>query len=155
MCGSVRRGDKDAHLLKFSPARASSAADRASGKGPGSNDRRILAPLANMVGRCGVQRAVRADGYVNHRSSCSTPPPGSYKRHWGAYGNRPNDSYSRRRVRSCRRPSVARCSMRTVSSQVRSVPSPPPESASSTPCGSSHDGLVYVCDRTNDRLQVF
>ena len=60
---------------------------------------------------------------------------GKFKRYWGAYGEKPDDTnlgpYD---------------------------PSAPPAKQFRTPvhCADlSNDGLVYVCDRPNDRLQVF
>jgi sugar lactone lactonase YvrE len=76
-----------------------------------------------------------ADGYGNRRVIVLDADTGEYKRHWGAYGNRPDDTqlppYN---------------------------PKDPPPQQFRTPVHAvalSNDGLVYVCDRTNDRIQVF
>ena len=60
---------------------------------------------------------------------------GERKRYWGAYGNQPDDTdlgpYD---------------------------PAAPPAQQFRNPvhCAEpSHDGIVYVCDRVNDRIQVF
>ena len=76
-----------------------------------------------------------ADGYGNKRVIVFDSKTGGYKRMWGAYGNAPNDA------------------------------DPGPYNAASAADQQfrnpvhclriSNDGLVYVCDRTNDRIQVF
>jgi len=60
---------------------------------------------------------------------------GKLKRYWGAYGNKPDDT---------RLPPYS--------------PDAPPDKQFRTPvhCAEpSNDGMVYVCDRVNDRIQVF
>lgn len=76
-----------------------------------------------------------ADGYGNHRVIVFDADTLKYKRHWGAYGNKPSDEelppYD---------------------------PAAPPATQFRNPvhCADlSVDNLLYVCDRTNDRLQVF
>ena len=76
-----------------------------------------------------------ADGYGNRRVIVYDAETGQYKRHWGAYGHKPDDTnlgpYN---------------------------PDAPPAQQFRTPvhCAElSHDGLLYVCDRVNDRVQVF
>jgi DNA-binding beta-propeller fold protein YncE len=76
-----------------------------------------------------------ADGYGNHRVIVFDADTGKYKRHWGAYGNKPDDTplgpYN---------------------------PDAPPAQQFRNPvhCAEmSVDRLLYVCDRVNDRLQVF
>lgn len=76
-----------------------------------------------------------ADGYGNRRVIVFDADTGKYKRHWGAYGNKPDDKdpgpYN---------------------------PSAPPAQQFRTPVHGvalANDGLLYVCDRTNDRVQAF
>jgi DNA-binding beta-propeller fold protein YncE len=76
-----------------------------------------------------------ADGYGNRRVIVYDAESGKYKRHWGAYGHKPDDvqlpPYN---------------------------PSDPPAQQFRTPVhcvALANDGLLYVCDRTNDRIQVF
>jgi DNA-binding beta-propeller fold protein YncE len=76
-----------------------------------------------------------ADGYGNHRVIVFDADTGVYKRHWGAYGNKPDDvdlgPYD---------------------------PKAPPAKQFRNPvhCADlSVDRLLYVCDRVNDRIQVF
>jgi len=76
-----------------------------------------------------------ADGYGNHRVIVYDADSGKYKRHWGAYGHKPDDAdlgnYN---------------------------PDAPPAQQFRNPvhCADlSVDRLLYVCDRANDRIQVF
>jgi hypothetical protein len=76
-----------------------------------------------------------ADGYMNKRVIVYDSDKGTFKRLWGAYGNPPNDAdpgpYN---------------------------PAAPPDRQFRNPVHCVHisrDGLVYVCDRVNDRLQAF
>src|SRR5712691_6125200 len=76
-----------------------------------------------------------ADGYGNHRVIVFDADSGKYKRHWGAYGKKPDDV-----------------------DLGRYVPSAPPPQQFRNPvhCADlSVDRLLYVCDRVNDRIQVF
>ncbi len=76
-----------------------------------------------------------ADGYGNHRVIVFDAATGKYKRHWGAYGNKPSDV-----------------------DLGKYDPNAPPAQQFRNPvhCAElSNDGLLYVCDRLNDRVQVF
>lgn len=76
-----------------------------------------------------------ADGYRNHRVVVFDAETGEYLRHWGAYGERPDDEYE----------------------AGPGGPDSPPSRQFSTVHGviGSHDGLIYVADRRNNRIQVF
>jgi hypothetical protein len=76
-----------------------------------------------------------ADGYMNKRVIVYDSDSGAFKRLWGAYGNTPSDvdpgPYN---------------------------PAAPADQQFRSPVHCVHisrDGLVYVCDRVNDRMQVF
>jgi DNA-binding beta-propeller fold protein YncE len=76
-----------------------------------------------------------ADGYLNKRVIVYDSDKGTFKRLWGAYGNPPNDAD----------PGAYN-------------PKAPPDQDFRNPVHCVHisrDGLVYVCDRVNDRIQVF
>ena len=63
------------------------------GQGRGSNDTVNLGAAANMIIDTGTNELYVADGYVNHRIIVFDATTGAYKRHWGAYGKRPDDSF--------------------------------------------------------------
>jgi DNA-binding beta-propeller fold protein YncE len=76
-----------------------------------------------------------ADGYGNHRVIVYDADTGKYKRHWGAYGHKPDDA-----------------------NLGNYDPDAPPAQQFRNPvhCAElSVDRLLYVCDRANDRIQVF
>jgi DNA-binding beta-propeller fold protein YncE len=76
-----------------------------------------------------------ADGYMNKRVIVFDSETGAFKRMWGAYGNAPKDgdvgAYS-----------AAAPAAQQFRNPVHCV-------------HISRDGLVYVCDRSSDRMQVF
>ena len=76
-----------------------------------------------------------ADGYGNKRVVVMDTETGQFKRYWGAYGNKPDDK-----------------------DLGRYNPTAPLAQQFRNPvhCADlSADGFVYVCDRVNDRMQVF
>ena len=101
----------------------------------GSNDTENLGLPAKTLVDPKTNELYVADGYGNRRVIVYDAETGKYKRHWGAYGAKPDDSpmgpYN---------------------------PADPPAKQFRSPvhCAElSNDGMVYVCDRANDRIQVF
>ena len=80
-----------------------------------------------------------ADGYGNRRLVVFDVATGEYKRHWGAYGRRPDDAVPHRRVPFEWSPDDPRPQQFNTAHTVRI----------------DQDGLVYVGDRNNSRIQVF
>ena len=104
-----------------------------SGPSKGDNDPTQLGRPADIWIDQG--EAYVADGYGNHRVIVFDAQTGAYKRHWGAYGKHPGD-----------RPAQS-----TTSNAAE-----PPTFGNPVHCVKvANDGLVYVCDRTNSRIQVF
>jgi DNA-binding beta-propeller fold protein YncE len=82
-----------------------------------------------------ANEAYLADGYFNRRVAVIDANSGKMKRFWGAYGKPPDDS-----------------------DLPAYDPAAPPRQTFGNPvhCADlSRDGLLYVCDRVNDRIQVF
>jgi len=105
------------------------------GQSKGSNDTANLRLPAKTFVDPKTNEIYVADGYGNHRVIVFDADTGRYKRHWGAYGHRPDDAD----------PGAYR-------------PDAPPAQQFRNPvhCAMlSADGFVYVCDRVNDRIQVF
>jgi DNA-binding beta-propeller fold protein YncE len=101
----------------------------------GSNDLENLRLPAKTFVDPKTNELYVADGYGNHRVIVFDADTGKYKRHWGAYGHKPDDT-----------------------DMGRYNPSDPPPQQFRNPvhCAElSHDNLLYVCDRVNDRIQVF
>ncbi|HLH41950.1 MAG TPA: hypothetical protein VKV74_03100 [Bryobacteraceae bacterium] len=105
------------------------------GRSKGSNDVENLRRPAKIFVDPQTNEAYVADGYGNHRVIVFDADTGKYKRHWGAYGHKPDDV-----------------------DQGRYDPNAPPAQQFRNPvhCAElSVDRLLYVCDRVNDRIQVF
>jgi DNA-binding beta-propeller fold protein YncE len=78
-----------------------------------------------------------ADGYGNRRVAVIDAQSGEMKRFWGAYGRPPDD-----KAALAQGPYDATATYQHFRGPVH--------------CADvSNDGLVYVCDRTSDRLQIF
>jgi hypothetical protein len=105
------------------------------GQTAGSNSHDTLGRPAHMMLDAAAGELYVADGYRNHRVIVFDAKTGAFKRLWGAYGHAPSDE---------KLPPYS--------------PSAPPSQQFGNPVHCvrlSHDGLVYVCDRANDRIQVF
>ncbi len=147
-------GDKDAQILKFTRQGRFLMQIGRQGKNEGSNDTRNLGGAANMVVDRAANELYVADGYVNHRVIVFDTETGAYKRHWGAYGKKPDDSYFQ--LSGERLPSPFSGAVQNENKPSQYDPNgPPPQFRIVHAVRIANDGLVYVCDRTNDRLQVF
>jgi DNA-binding beta-propeller fold protein YncE len=105
------------------------------GQSKGSNDLENLKGPAKMFIDKATNELYVADGYGNHRVIVFDADTGKYKRHWGAYGHKPDDT-----------------------SLGPYNPDAPPAQQFRNPVHCTelaNDGLLYVCDRVNDRIQVF
>ena len=75
-----------------------------------------------------------SDGYTNRRVIVFDAASGEYRRHWGAYGNMPDDTPAAPYNRGDEMP----------------------QQFNTPHCvAGANDGMVYVCDRGNQRIQVF
>jgi DNA-binding beta-propeller fold protein YncE len=148
-------GDRDAHILKFTRQGKFLMQIGHQGRGRGSNDTANLGAAANMVVDAAANEVYVADGYVNHRIIVFDATTGAYKRHWGAYGRRPDDSYFTASGEHLPAPFSGAVQHENKPSQYEPDGPPPPQFRIVHAVRISHDGLVYVCDRTNDRIQVF
>jgi len=148
-------GDKDAHILKFTRDGKFLLQIGRQGKSTGSNDTQNLGAAANMIVDPAANELYVADGYVNHRIIVFDATTGAYKRHWGAYGKTPDDGYFQRAGERLPGPFNGTVQHENAPSQYDPKGPPPPQFRIVHAVRMSHDGLVYVCDRTNDRIQVF
>jgi len=148
-------GNKDAHILKFTRAGQFLMQIGHQGKGRGSNDTDNLGAPANVILDAPANELYVADGYVNHRVIVFDAATGRYKRHWGAYGNRPDDEWFTRAGEKLPGPFAGAVQNENRPSQYDPNGPPAPQFRIVHAVRISKDGFVYVCDRTNDRLQVF
>lgn len=83
-----------------------------------------------------------ADGYGNHRVLVVDADTGMYKRHWGAYGANPVDDAAADALGDYGADRDAGVTPQYFRNPVHCV-------------RITRDSRVYVCDRVNDRIQVF
>ena len=148
-------GEKDAQILKFTRQGAFLMQIGRKGRNTGSNDTQNLGAAANMTIDRAANELYVADGYVNHRVIVFDATTGAYKRHWGAYGNRPDDSYFTNAGEKLPSPFSGAVQHENRPSQFDPDGAPPPQFRIVHVVRIANDGLVYVCDRTNNRIQVF
>jgi DNA-binding beta-propeller fold protein YncE len=135
LSGSAR---EDNQILKFTSTGTFLMQIGHSGKNTGSNDTENLGGPAGLFVYPKTNELFVADGYFNHRVIVFDAATGAYKRHWGAYGKPPEDGY-------------------TFPPRAQLIQGPPPLQFNNPVHAVlvSNDDLVYVADRTNNRLQVF
>jgi len=125
---------QDAQVVEFSGTGQFVLEIGQAGK-PGGNDSTTgLDRPAGVSVDAGAKEVYVADGLGNRRVVVFDAATGAYKRHWGAYGGKPDDS-----------PLGVYDPGRAPSQQFREV----------TCAKIAKDGLVYVCDRQGNRIQVF
>jgi DNA-binding beta-propeller fold protein YncE len=139
-------GTKDTQILKFTNDGKFLMQLGKHGVHNGSNDIENFWQPTRVFDDVPANEVYISDGYGNHRVIVFDEDTGKYKRHWGAYGNKPTDEKA---------PPRDPAALEDEANAGR--PSGPPPKNFSTPhCVIvSNDGLVYVCDRVNDRIQVF
>jgi len=129
-------GPNDTHVLKFSRTGEFLASYGEPEAGPAdSNSETRFNRVAKLAFDAENNEAYLADGYGGRRVAVLDASTGAFKRYWGAYGNEPDDT---------RTPPYD--------------PDAPLIQQFRTPvhCADpSLDGHVYVCDRPNNRIQVF
>src|SRR5215471_16743113 len=127
-------GAKDSQILKFTKDGKFILQSGHYGKNAGSNDPENFGRVAQIYVDPKTNEAYVADGYRNRRVAVLDADTGKIKRYWGAYGNKPDDGQQ-----GPYDPKVAGQQFR---SPVHCV-------------ALANDGLLYVCDRQSDRVQVF
>lgn len=131
---------QDTAYAGVAPGRSAAAPGRAGrgGRGGRGAPAPSLPPDSRSAERFGGPAAISfdaaaneafvADGYRNRRVVVIDMNTGAVKRFWGAFGNQPDDA----------------------------VTAPDRQFGTPVTCAElSADGLVYVCDRSNNRIQVF
>ncbi len=128
-------GGPDSHLLKFDRYGNFLLQVGRSGGNAGSNDSENFGRVAKIMVDPKDNEAYVADGYLNKRVAVLDAETGAMKRFWGAYGNTPDDADLGRYDPNAE---------------------PAPQFRTPVHCADlSNDGLVYACDRVNNRIQVF
>lgn len=138
----------DRHVLKFTQdgkfvAQYGKPNARQSGKNaqgeptftPNSHDPNNFGRVAKIFVDPKDNEAYISDGYLNKRVAVLDADTGAFKRYWGAYGNKPDDT--------------------NLGPYNPDAP-PAPQFRNPVHCAElSVDRQLYVCDRVNNRIQVF
>lgn len=125
---------QDAHVLKFSRTGKFLLQIGQAGKVEGSDSKTGLNRPAAVRVDASANEVYVADGIGNHRVIVFDADTGAYKRHWGAYGEKPDDA----------------------NTGAYDPAAPPAKQFRTVSCAAvSKDGFVYVCDRQNNRIQIF
>ncbi|HJO38925.1 MAG: hypothetical protein QGF21_05840 [Vicinamibacterales bacterium] len=128
-------GQGDSHILKFTRDGRFLMQVGEPGQDTDSSSSTHFSRVAKVSFDADGNEAFVADGYGNKRIVVVDADTGAFLRSWGAYGNEPDDA-----------------------DLGRFDPDAPPAQQFRGPvhCAEpSNDGLVYVCDRTSNRIQVF
>jgi DNA-binding beta-propeller fold protein YncE len=128
-------GPRDSHILKFTRDGRFLLQIGEAGRAVDSRSTDSFGRVAKIAFDPEHSEAYVADGYGNKRVAVIDMNTGVLKRYWGAYGNVPEDA-----------------------SLGPYDPDAPPAQQFRNPvhCAEpTHDGLIYVCDRPNNRIQVF
>ncbi len=130
-------GEGDSHVLSFTRTGKFIKQIGRAGQKAGSNDTASLGHPTQVRFDASANEIFVSDGEnQNHRVIVFDADTGAYKRHWGAYGERPDDAAAGGRF---------------------DPKGPlPKQFGSAVHClRIDRDGLVYVCDRGNNRFQIF
>lgn len=136
ICGNGRdakNGKNDNQCLKFTTDGKFIMQIGKSGQSKGSLDTDNFNHAAWPVYWAPTNEIFVADGYVNRRVIVLDADTGKFKRMWGAYGKTPDDSVPR----------------------TRTYDPVPPQFNLVHGLVISRDGIVYVADRNNNRVQAF
>lgn len=128
-------GRGDSHILKFTRDGEFLMQFGTPDSATDSHSAENFAGVAEISFDAQANEAYVADGYRNKRVAVLDADTGELKRYWGAYGNKPDD---------------------TDLGPFTPGEEPAQQFRNPVHCAQpSNDGLIYVCDRVNNRLQVF
>lgn len=128
-------GRGDSHVLKFTRDGKFLLQIGTPGQDADSNSSEHFGRVAKISFDAKANEAYLSDGYGNKRVAVLDADTGELKRYWGAYGNKPDDA--------------------DLGPYDPAAPLPQ-QFRNPVHCAEpANDGLVYVCDRPNDRIQVF
>jgi Lactonase, 7-bladed beta-propeller len=110
-----------------------------SGQGKGGLDTENVRQATDVFVDTATKEVFVADGYGNKRVIVFDSETGAFKRMWGAFGN----------------PPPATMAANAAGPQPQTTPDGPPEFGRPHAIKISRDGIVYVADRINNRIQLF
>jgi DNA-binding beta-propeller fold protein YncE len=132
-------GSTDDMILKFTPdGELVLQIGRRGGSGGNTDTVNVHQP-GDLFVHAPTNELFVADGYGNQRVIVFDADTGAFKRMWGAFGNTPEAPVPAGRGGGA----------------AAAPPEGPPQFGLVHAVTVSHDGLVYVADRSNNRIQVF
>jgi hypothetical protein len=134
------QGSGDDMILKFTPAGKFVMQIGHRGKSTGNLDMMNVHQPADVFVHTAAKELYVADGYGNQRVVVFDAEKGTFKRMWGAFGNMPTAEM---------RPNPP------TPQPNQGGPDGPPQFGLVHAVKVSNDGIVYVADRTNNRIQTF
>jgi DNA-binding beta-propeller fold protein YncE len=132
-------GSTDDMILKFTPAGKLVLQIGRRGQSGGDTDTTNVHQPADVFVHAPTNELYVADGYGNHRVIVFDADSGKFKRMWGAFGNTPETPA----------PAAGRGATSAPDGEG------PPHFALVHAVKVSNDGIVYVADRPNNRVQTF
>lgn len=127
----------------------------------GNNDTKNLYSPTDVSVYSKTNEVFVSDGYINRRVIVFDANTGAFKRMWGAFGNIPVDSPNQLKNARTPNPNPGAREDTPAAPAARANPRPaetgpgPDQFNTVHALEVSNDGLVYVADRANKRVQVF
>ena len=132
-------GNSDDMILKFTTAGKFVMQIGRRGQSKGNTDTENVHQATDVFVDTRAKEIYAADGYGNKRVIVFDSETGKFKRMWGAFGNPPPSTFG---------PNAA-------VPQPQTTPDGPPEFGLPHSVKVSSDGIVYLADRINNRIQLF
>ena len=132
-------GVSDDMILKFTTAGKFVMQIGLSGQSKGNQDTENVHQATDVFVDTAAKEVYVADGYGNQRVIVFDSETGKFKRMWGAFGNAPPATFA----------------ANAAGPQPQTTPDGPPELGLPHAIKVSRDGVVYVADRINNRIQMF
>lgn len=120
----------------------------------GSHHTSLLGKPTTMGTDKDAREVYIGDGYMNQRVAVFDAKTGAFKRQFGAYGKPIDEAINGKEV--CGEAHTVKCAYTQQNTARATTVDPPPGHMTPVHCARvSNDGLVYVCDRYHNRVQVF
>jgi DNA-binding beta-propeller fold protein YncE len=132
-------GNSDDMILKFTTTGKFVMQIGRRGQGKGNTDTENVRQPTDVFVDTRAKEVYAADGYGNKRVIVFDSETGKFKRMWGAFGN----------------PPPATMAANAAAPQPQTTPDGPPEFGLPHSVKVSTDGVVYLADRINNRIQLF
>jgi len=132
-------GDSDDMIMKFTMAGELVMQIGRRGQSTGNLDTANVHQATDVFVDTRAKEVYVADGYGNKRVIVFDSETGKFKRMWGAFGNPPPPTFA----------------PNAPTPQPQTTPDGPPEFGLPHAIKVSRDGVVYLADRINNRIQMF